>query len=164
MIEDEYKIPEIRARWHVVVIRNLFWIICAAAALIILFYARTFFLTIMGIADTDFFTVRAIDKAIFLIAGMMLLILTIFLHFVFEDAKTQGKAVQNLGRVLGIEALVLLAMHLTTEAMMGFKTTDPVTYAVMVIELVVGVGFLVFSILIKPTNVPADAGKSEFDK
>ena len=154
MYDEEYQIPKIRARWHVVIIRNLFWVISAGAALFILFYGRTFFLLMMGIADADFFTVRALDKAIFLVGGIALLIVTIALHFFFEDAKTQGKAVQKFARMLGIEALVLLAMHFTTEAAMRFETTDPIAYVSIGLELLVGIGFLVFSILLKPSNVP----------
>jgi hypothetical protein len=93
--------------------------------------------------------VRFLDRAYFIIAGLAYLVFIFAIDGYLRDGVQRRDVLRRWARVLGIQLLVLFPLDLTAY-FLGRSFLEQFGVALLVLELVVGGGLLVYSIKVKP--------------
>ena len=126
----------------------LLWIMCSALWFFVLLIARNTFMAVMSFFGAEYFSVRFLDKFIFLIAGILILGVVIVTEGYFRSGIEKKNLFYRFFRMSGAAVTMLFMGHFIISLISGFRFNDIMTY-IVIGEFIFGSGFIFLSFHIK---------------
>ena len=135
------------------------WVVTVALAFLNLIVARNLYLTIMGVASVRPWTIGALDKLLFIIAGVAWLVLTIFSEYYYRTSIPENSLWKRFSLVMGIQLLFLFTAHLLPSLLVGVRSFTWLEYLLLAGEL--GGGLLLLLTALYSSSDSTALGKSK---
>ena len=135
------------------------WVVTVALAFLNLIVARNLYLIIMSVASVPYWTIGALDKLLFIAAGVVWLVLTIFTEHYYRTGIPENSLWKRFSLFMGIQLLFLFTAHLLPSLLVGVRNFTWWEYLLFTGEL--GGGLLLLFAALYSSSDSTSLGKSK---
>ena len=140
------RIDETRTKWTYGILAHLLWITTAGLGFLCLISARNLPLLILHAFSASRWVAPAVDKFIFLVLAILLLVLVIFAEYYYREAVPKNILWKRFFFVTSIELFFLSGSHLIPILIVSKSKIYGGNFLLPGIELVGGIIFFVCSV------------------